>query len=235
MADERVMLITGTSKGIGRYLAHAYAARGFHVIGCSRGPFPDPPDRYHHHQVDVTEEADVVRLVRAVKREFGRLDIVINNAGTAGMNHALLTPTGEARRILETNVIGTFNVSREAAKVMVGRRYGRIVNVGTVAVPLKIAGEAVYSAAKSAVAQLTKVLAKELAPFNITCNAVGPGPIETDLTRNVPQESMRALLESMPQKRMSTCDDVLNVVDFFISPASDAVTAQVVYLGGVSD
>jgi 3-oxoacyl-[acyl-carrier protein] reductase len=113
------------------------------------------------------------------------------------------------------------------------RRYGRIVNFTTVAVPLKLAGEAIYAASKAAVESLTHVLARELADFGITVNAIGPVPIETDLIRSVPREKIDRLVSQQAIPRLGTFEDVANVVDFFLQERSSMVTGQTVYLGGV--
>jgi 3-oxoacyl-[acyl-carrier protein] reductase len=137
------------------------------------------------------------------------------------------------QKVLATNALGTFLVSREAAKLMQRRRYGRIVNFTTVAVPLKLEGEAAYVASKAAVQGLTEVMARELASFGITVNAVGPGPIDTDLTRGVPNDKIESLLRRQAIPRRGTFADVCNVVDFFLRPESAFVTGQVLFLGGV--
>ena len=123
---------------------------------------------------------------------------------------------------------------REVAKVMSRARTGRIVNFATVATPLNLEGEAGYAASKAAVESLTRVAARELAPLGITVNAVGPTPVMTDLIRSVPREKMDALIATQAIRRMGEPRDVANVIDFFLSPASDFVTGQVVYLGGIS-
>jgi 3-oxoacyl-[acyl-carrier protein] reductase len=231
--SQQIMLITGTRKGIGRYLAEYYLERGFKVIGCSRGESDLAHDAYRHFEVDVSDEAGVVSMTAAIMAEYGGLDILVNNAGIASMNHFLLTPAKTVSRIMDTNVLGTFLMSRESAKLMRGRSAGRIVNFSTVATPLKLEGEAVYAASKAAVVSLTEVLARELAEFGITVNSVGPTPVETDLIRNVPKDKIDRLLSRQAIPRFGTFQDVSNVVDFFISPGSDFVTGQNLYLGGV--
>ena len=234
MADSKVVLITGTRKGIGRYLAEHFINQGHQVIGCSRGPIDWTHANYQHHQVDVSNEQQVKALIKAIKQDHQRLDIVINNAGIAAMNHSLLTPAKTAENIMATNFHGTFLICREAAKLMRKHNYGRIVNVSTVAVPLKIAGEAIYAASKNAVNMLSQILAHELAEFGITCNVIGPTPIATDLIRAVPKAKIDKLIDSLAIKRLGEFKDVANVIDFFVKPESDYITGQVIYLGGAS-
>ncbi|NJN18052.1 MAG: SDR family oxidoreductase [Oscillochloris sp.] len=232
MTDQPVLLVTGARKGIGRFLAEYYLARGWLVEGCSREPSDLANPGYAHHCLDVSDENAVRTMVREIGRRHKRLDALINNAGVAAMNHALLTPASVVERTLAVNVLGSFLVTREAARLMQRRRFGRIVNMGTVAVPLQLEGEAAYAASKAAVVSLTQVLARELAPFGITVNLVGPSPIETDLIRGVPADKIAAIIERLAVKRLGRPEDVANVIDFFISPASDYVTGQVIYLGG---
>jgi len=234
MVDRDVVLITGTRKGIGRMLAAHFLKKVTLVEGCSRQPPDWEAEGYTHHLVDVADEGSVKAMMSSIQRRWGRLDIVINNAGVASMNHTMLTPVETLEKIMATNFRGTFLVCREAAKLMTRRRYGRIVNLSTVAVPLRLAGEAIYAASKSAVVTFTQVLARELAEFGITCNAVGPSPIDTDLTRSVPANKIDDVVASLAIKRLARFEDIANVVDFFVRPESDYITGQVIYLGGIS-
>ena len=233
MPENKVVLITGTRKGIGRALVEHYAGRGCHVVGCSRSPFEGEFPNYRHYCLDVGDELAVKRMFSEIRKHDGRLDVLINNAGVASMNHSLLTPISAVNKIMETNFTGTFLFCREAARLMQLHRYGRIVNFATVAVPLKLEGEAVYAASKAAVISLTQILAREFADFGITVNAIGPTPIKTDLIRGVPPEKLDALIERQAIKRYGESRDVIQVIDFFVQPASDFVTGQVIFLGGV--
>lgn len=231
--NKKVMIITGTRKGIGKYLVEYYTKKGFEVIGCSRSKADYTLDNYTHIELDVADEKAVKKLFSFVRKEFGRLDVLINNAGIASMNHVMITPLKTIQNILNTNVIGTFLFVRESSKLMKKNKFGRIINFATVATPLKLEGEAIYAASKAAVKSMTEVFAYELAEFNITVNAVGPTPIETDLIRSVPEDKMKALINRQAVKRHGKMEDVSNTIDFFINEKSDFITGQTVYLGGI--
>lgn len=230
---KKVIIITGTRKGIGRELSKYYLDKEHIVIGCSRGISSIEHQNYLHYELDVSDEKAVVHMVRDVKKRFNRIDILLNNAGIASMNHILITPYETIQNIMATNVFGSFLFMRETAKVMAKEKYGRIVNFATVATPLRLEGEAIYAASKAAIVSLTEVTARELASFNITVNAVGPTPIQTDLIKNVPKEKIEALLRRQAIPRFGEFRDVVNTVDFFIDDKSDFITGQVIYLGGV--
>jgi 3-oxoacyl-[acyl-carrier protein] reductase len=228
-----VTVITGTRSGIGRFLAEHYVHAGHTVVGCSRNPVDWKLDGYEHYVADVTDEPAIVRMFSAIAKRHGRLDHLLNNAGVASMNHVLLTPMTTVERIFRTNVAGTFLCSREAAKLMKRGGSGRIVNFSSISVALKLEGEAIYTASKAAVESLTQVLARELAGYGVTVNAVGPGPIDTDLTRPVPKDKIARVVGRQAIPRPGTFEDVAHVCDFFLEERSRFVTGQVIYLGGV--
>ena len=232
MANPQVMLITGSRKGIGKQLVKHYVAKGIRVLGCSRKNVAYKFDNYQHFCLDVSDESAVKALFFNIKKSYGRLDCLINNAGIGLANHSLLTPNKSIQNIMSTNFTGTFLFCREGARLMKKNNFGRIVNLTTVAVPLKLEGEAVYSASKAAINSLTQILGKELAEFGITVNAIGPTPIKTDLIRSIPKEKIESLINSLAIKRYGEIRDVINVIDFFIKPESDYLTGQIIYLGG---
>ncbi len=230
---KKVILITGTRKGIGKELAEYYLSLGCNVIGCSRGPGTIINSGYRHYELDVSNEKDVVKMVRAAKKEFKRIDILLNNAGIASMNHFLTTPYQTVQNIFNTNFFGTFLFSREVSKVMMRQKFGRIVNYTTVASALRLEGEAIYAASKGAIENFTQTISKEVAPYNITVNAIGPTPVETDLIKTVPKDKIADLLDKQAIKRFGTFEDIKNVIDFFIDDKSNFITGQIIYLGGI--
>jgi 3-oxoacyl-[acyl-carrier protein] reductase len=226
-------LITGTRKGLGKQLAEFYLAQGYRVAGCSRGKASISHSNYLHFEMDVSDQKAVINMVRLVKKTFGSVDYLLNNAGIAAMNHLVTTPYHNARMVFDTNFFGTFLFIREVAKVMMKKRTGSIINYTTVAVPMDLEGEAVYAASKAAVESLTRISAKELGLFGIRVNAIGPTPVKTDLIRNVPENKLQALLDQQVIKRFGEFDDVVNVIDFFNNEKSGFITGQILYLGGV--
>ncbi len=231
-SSNEVMIITGTRKGIGRYLAEYYIDKGYFVVGCSREESTFESPAYQHFCLDVSDEASVRSMVNQIVKTHNKIDILINNAGIASMNHILLTPLSSVESIFKTNFNGTFLFSREVTKYMSKNKYGRVVNIITIAGPLKLEGEAIYAASKSAIEKFTQILAKETASFNITCNCAGLTPIETDLIKSVPNEKIQNIIDSLTIKRLGNFRDVSNVIDFFISKSSDYITGQAIYLGG---
>jgi len=231
---KRVIIITGSSKGIGNSLALSYLEEGNVVIGCSRKSSTIEHENYKHFELDVSDEKAVVKMLRSTKKEFSHIDILVNNAGIASMNHFLTTSYESVKKIFETNFFGTFLFSREVSKIMMKQKFGKIVNFTTVASALHLEGEAIYAASKSAVENLTKVTSKELAPYNITVNAIGPTPIETDLIKAIPKNKIEKLLEMQTIKDFAKVKDIKNVIDFFIDKKSSFITGQIIYLGGIS-
>lgn len=223
-------LVSGTSRGIGKAVALRLLELGWDVEGCARGESSLEHPRYVHRRVDVTDEAAVVAHVADVVRRRGGIDGLVANAGAASMNAFLLTPGAVAEAMMRVNFLGAFNLGREVAKAMVRRRAGSIVNLSSVAVPLALEGEAAYVAAKAAVEALTKVMAAELAPHGIRVNAVGPGPVDTALTRTVPRAKLDELRRRMGLGRELAMDEVVGPIVELLDPAC-AVTGRVLHVG----
>lgn len=233
MDFKKTILITGTSKGIGRYLSEYYCSMGFNVIGCSRSKSDLKNPGYYHFITDITDEVKVKDLFNLIRKKYGKLDVLINNAGTASMNHVMLTPVSTVENIFSVNFTGMFLFCREAAKLMSKQRNGRIINLSSVAVNLDLEGEAVYAASKSAVVSFTRILSKELVEFGITVNSIGLTPVKTDLIKNVPKNKINSLIERLTLKRFTEFSDISNLTDFLIKEESGFITGQNINFGGV--
>ena len=230
--DRKIYLITGDRKGIGRSLSEYYLSNGQIVIGCSRTGSDLVHDNYDHLICDVSDEKAVKSLILFIRQKFKRIDVLINNAGMASMNHILTTPVSTFEKLVNTNFKGTFLFIREGSKIM-RKKGGSIINFSTVASPLNLEGEAIYASTKAAVEKLTKISAHELSSFNIRINCLGPTPIYTDLIKAVPKDKIEKLLSSQAIKRLGTFDDIKNIIDFYCSEKSNFITGQTIYLGGV--
>lgn len=227
-----VALVTGASRGIGRGLAAFFIARGYTVVGCSRTESASIGAGYTHRTVDVTDDHSVRELIGWIGTAFGRLDVVINNAGVGMAALEVGANASDVERVIRTNLLGAMSVCRESARLMTRLGAGgRIVNLASVAVPLQMQGSAAYSASKAGLIQYTKVLARELATFNVTCNVVAPSLIDTEMMGSLKPKIVDRYLAALTIKRPAKLDDVTNAIWFFASPESSYITGQVLYLG----
>ena len=234
MIDKPVMIITGARKGIGRYLAEYYVKRNFIVNGCSRGDNDFKINNYRHYCVDVTDEILVKNMFREIRKKYGRLDVCINNAGIASMNHILLTPLKEVQESLNTNFIGTYLFCRESVKLMQKNKYGRIVNFSSIHIPLATVGTSIYGASKAAIEQFSKILAKEVFQFGINVNILALSIVKDTGMGNVLTDEMKGkILNRSISKSELNISDVTHTIDFFINEKSTMITNQSVCLGGV--
>jgi 3-oxoacyl-[acyl-carrier protein] reductase len=235
MTERAVLAITGTSRGIGLGMAQYFVQRGYQVAGCSRGQTELSADNYLHMTVDVTDEKQVRSWIRAIKGQYGRVDVLVCNAAVVPPA-ALLTSTSTATldQVLKTNVMGTFLVCREAAKAMMLQRAGRIITVSSMAVGLHEAGTSAYSASKSAIVEMTRVLANELAPTGITCNVIAPSVFKASAVENLGEAVVAHALARLTIKRELTIEEICHVVEFFAAPESGCITGQVLSMGLVT-
>ncbi|MCI0470021.1 MAG: SDR family oxidoreductase [Candidatus Aminicenantes bacterium] len=232
MDKKQIMIVTGTRKGLGRFLAHYYAEKKFMVVGCSREPVDFQMGNYRHFCLDVAAEPEVKKMFSEIRQSYDRLDVLINNAGIAAMNYALLTPLKTVQDVFNTNFIGAFLFCREALKLMKKKSFGRIINISSIHVPQGTAGSSIYSASKAALEQFSKVLAREAAPSGVTVNTLGLSFVnDTGMVENLGEEAVSEILQHTILKERLDFEDVGNAVDFFISPKSKRVTAQTLYLG----
>ena len=230
----KVCVVTGASRGLGRAFAEHFLAQGYRVAGCSRGDATIEHPSYSHHAVDLRQEEDVQKWAREVRRSLGRVDVLICNAGLARAAMLLsVTPGDVFNDFLDTNLSGVFYPLREFSKLMLRQKSGRILTISSTMAALHQEGTSCYSATKAAVTEMTKVLARELAPQGITCNVIAPAMMETQASAELAKaatwkEDMLAL-QTFP--RVIKMDEVCHVADFFVSDKAAAVTGQVVFIG----
>jgi len=226
------MVITGTRTGMGRGVAEHFVKRGYLVAGCSRGAATLDLDGYHHTRVDVGDEDQVRKWVRSVHNAYQHIDVLVCNAGLAPAALLMaMTPGKVLEPLLRTNVSGTYYVCREVAKVMILQRSGRIITLSSRAVGLHEEGTSAYSASKSAVVEMTKILAKELAPLGITSNVIAPSMVKTEALEALGQGVIARALQKLTIKRTLTIEEICNVISFFAAPDSACITGQVIHMG----
>ncbi len=210
----KTLVITGTSRGLGKALALHYLSAGWQVLGCSRYESDWFHPHYHHVICDLTSEKEVVSWFRGMKKLGFRPDAVVHNAGAAAMNHTLLTSIDSFRRLWEVNTLSAFLVGREAAKFWVREKVsGKLIFISTVAVPLALEGEAAYVAAKAGLEGLAMSWANEFKPLNIAVNIIGPGPVDTALWRSVPHDARAKLLERLQEPRLTSPEEIASACD----------------------
>jgi 3-oxoacyl-[acyl-carrier protein] reductase len=226
------IFISGTSRGIGQALCEHYLNQGWQVGGCSRAESSISHGNYTHYEIDVTNEKEVVFALRDFSKKTDGIEAMICNAGRGAMGPLAVSSVEEMHSVFEVNVSGTFLFLREGAKLM-AQSGGSIVTLSSIAVPLDLPGESLYSASKATVEQFTRTAAREFAPLGIRVNAVGPCLMDTDLTKGLQEDIRQKLLSEQWISRTASFHEVVSVIDFFISESSSMVTGQVLYMGGV--
>ncbi len=241
MPTEKVALVTGASRGIGRAICLALASRGCRIAAAGR-------DRDALEAVaaeiselgsevlivtgDISCGDDVTRIIKETREHFSRLDILVNNAGLTRDGLLLRMKDSDWDDVLNANLKGSFMLSRAAAKIMTKQRYGRIVNISSVVGEMGNPGQANYCASKAGLIGLTKSNARELAKRNITVNAVAPGFITTAMTEELGDKAREELVGQIPLGRIGTPEDVADAVVFLASEAAGYITGQVLSVNG---
>ncbi|HPJ02518.1 MAG TPA: 3-oxoacyl-[acyl-carrier-protein] reductase [Candidatus Limiplasma sp.] len=242
MLTGKTALVSGGSRGIGRAICLALAAQGANVafVYARNQAMADEteallkayPVRVKAYACDVADFQATQELVKTVVADFGSLDILINNAGITRDTLVMRMSEQDFDAVIDTNLKGAFNLIRHASTIMLKQRAGRIVNITSVAGLMGNPGQANYSAAKAGMVGLTKTIAKELASRGITCNAVAPGFIQTDMTDAMPEAILQKAIEFIPLKRMGTAQDVASLVAFLCAEEAAYITGQVIQVDG---
>ena len=239
--DGRVAIVTGGTRGIGAAVAAWLAERGASVMVSGRDAdrlqsalkaMEGLAGRVVGLAADAAKREDADRLVDAAKQEFGRVDVVVNNAGITRDSLLIRMKDDDWDQVMDVNLRGAFLMTRAAAKTMMRQRSGRIINIASTAGAMGNAGQVNYSAAKAGLIGLTKACARELAHWSILVNAVAPGLIDTDMSAGIPDAARQALLAQVPLARIGTAREVAEVVGFLAGDGASYVTGQVFHVNG---
>ncbi len=242
MLTGKIAIVTGASRGIGRQIAKTLAEQGAAVIVNYCGSEQAANETVEQitasggtakaYQADVSDYTQAADMMNDVVKEYGRIDILINNAGITRDNLILKMNDEDFMKVINTNLTGTFNCVKHASKIMLKQKYGRIVNMASIVGIYGNAGQANYAASKAGVIGMTKSVAKELGSRNITVNAIAPGYIGTDMTDSLPDAAKEKIKSAIAMKRMGTVEDVANLAAFLASDNASYITGQVIGVDG---
>lgn len=235
----KIALVTGASRGIGAQIALALAQNGAKVIGTSQSQ--SGADGVAKALAEYGAEGRALRLddldsiapfMERLEKDVGPLDVLVNNAGITKDGLAMRMSDEDFDSVIDVNLKAAFRTSRAVLRGMMKKRGGRIVNVGSIVAVAGNPGQANYVASKAGLIGMTKALARELGPRSITVNAVAPGFIETDMTKDLPEELQNSLIRSIPLGRMGSAQEVANTVLFLVSDAASYITGQTIHVNG---
>lgn len=240
--DKKVALVTGASRGIGRACAIALGQKGYTVIVNynSNSEAAEEVCRLINEvgseaqavKADVSDLNQVKTMVRDIAKQYGHIDVLVNNAGIVKDEYVLMMSPETIDKCLDLNIKGYMYCSQQVALKMFSKKKGSIVNVSSVSSKLAVAGQSVYSATKGAINSMTATMAKELAPYGIRVNAVAPGFIATDMVDKLPEEKKTEYLDTIPLKRFGTPEEVGEVVAMLAGEECSYLTGQVIVIDG---
>jgi 3-oxoacyl-[acyl-carrier protein] reductase len=239
---DKVALVTGGSRGIGRAIATELGRRGASVM-INYHENADAAESVEKEieaaggkamifQADVSDFAQAEALVKATIESFGGLDVLVNNAGITRDGLIMVMPENDWDTVIGTNLKSTFNCSKPAVRHMMRKRYGRIINISSISGEMGNAGQTNYSASKAGQIGFTKALAREVAPRNVTVNAVAPGFIETEIWETVPEDIQTSLMDVIPLGRVGQAEEIAKAVAFLASDDAAYITGHVLVVDG---
>ncbi len=238
---DKIVIVTGGTKGIGKAITVAFAEAGAKVYAFGRnlpsdiGSFSENSDanqRIEFVQADVSNLESVTSVVGEIAKKEGRIDVLVNNAGVTKDNLLIRMSESDWDMVMDINLKGSFNCIKAVSRTMMGQRYGRIINIGSVVGTVGNPGQANYSASKAGMIGLTKSLAKELASRNITVNLIAPGYVDTEMTQKLSDEQREYFVNNIPLKRVANSSEIASVVMFFASEGANYITGQVLHVDG---
>ena len=224
-----MIVVTGASKGLGAAICERLVGVGHEVYGLAR----DVNNlEYDGQSCDVTSYEDIRAVARHLKQKKAEIHGLVNSAGVASLNLALTTPPGVTENIINTNLLGTIFCCQVFAPIMIRQKQGSIINFSSLAVKLGLMGESVYAASKAGIETFSRVFAKEVSAFGIRVNCISPGPIATDLLKNVGREEIERTISGQIIRRQFEPSDVCDLVEFLLESKSSSLSGQVLRVGG---
>lgn len=231
--NNRIFLITGTSRGIGESMALFFLEKDNIVIGCSRTDSNITHRLYDHYKLDLSQEKEILLFVKKVRSKYKTIDVLINNAAiNPSISNLSFIPFQSIENVFKVNVFAPLLLTREAIKLMSKRKSGRIINIGSMAVKHEVKGESLYTASKASLNAITRVIAKEVNKLGITVNLIAPSAIKTELSNQIDQAALKKILELNAIPSFGDFDQVNNLVEFLVQENSEGITGQIIYLGG---
>lgn len=231
--SDQIAVVTGASRGLGLDLAKHLISRNFNVVGLSRTP-PPTEIGISYVETDLSEPTSVLAAFNRIKELHGRLDVLINNAAVLQSQYLMIMPMKSIEAMVKTNLMGPIIAAREAMKIMRANRFGRIVNISSMATVLKPPGDSVYAATKAGVEVFSSILAKEGVPYNITSNVLSISAYPTDMFKSLNAAKVGTVIDSLPIPGFAQLHEILPALDLFIENDAKSITGQILRLGGVS-
>ena len=234
----KTVLVTGGSRGIGRAIVEKFAKENYNVIlNYNKSEFAalDIAKDYQNVELfraDISNAKDVEAMVNFAESKFGKIDILINNAGISSTGLLQDLSLEEWNQLFNVNVTGTFLMTKEILPKMISKKSGKIINISSVWGIVGAATEVAYSASKAAIIGFTKALAKEVGPSNITVNAIAPGIVMTDMVSNLSVDEFEAIREEIPLGRIGSTEDIANTAFYLASESADYITGQIISPNG---
>ena len=228
------LLVTGTSRGLGKLIAEHYLKAGEIVFGCSRSESTINNENYHHFVVDLADEVSILSMFKEISARKIRLDLLINNAGVTQSSLGILTGSNIAREIVNINFLGTFFVTREALKIMQRQRYGRVINFSSINVPQGSVGSSLYNGCKAAINALALPLSRESGTVDITINTIGLSLVnDTGMLKLLSEKAISDKQRLLVKPDKLDLQEIIHAINFFSSPLSRNISSQTLYFGGV--
>lgn len=225
-----MIIVTGASRGIGLEIANRFSGLGHEVLGIAREPFSAD---FETTTADVGQYLSLKKIAEQIKVSQSKVTGLVNAAGIASMNLAVMTPSATIQNIVNTNLVGTINSCSVFAPLMMRNKTGVIVNFSSIAVAIALSGESIYAASKAGIEAFTRAFAKEISPHNLRAICVAPGPIQTSLIRGITSDQISRIVDAQSIRKQFEASDIADLVELLFDKRSGSLTGMTLNVGGV--